>query len=243
MEIDTETNIEQKPEISIYDMVKKPDQILYDSLNILMFSKNPIVIQKLLTKINIYSSIKDMYGDILEFGVYKGATLALWCQLKKLYEPNSNTKIIGFDFFNSDDTLKSLSGDNKILMNQVLSRANEYDLDMNNIKEKCDSIIDNSIILIKGDASKTSKEFNYKNPGARIKLLYLDMDVAEPTYNVLNNLWDKIVVGGKVVFDEYGFHKWDESTGADNFFKKIPGKYTLSCTNVCGPTLIATKIA
>jgi hypothetical protein len=242
MEITTEPNIEQKNEISIYDMVKKPDQILYDSLNILMFSKNPLVIQKLLTKINIYNSIKDLYGDILEFGVYKGATLALWCQLKKLYEPNSNTKIIGFDFFNSDDTLKSLNGENKILMNQVLSRANKSELDMNNIKEKCDFIIDNSIILIKGDASKTSKEFNDKNPGARIKLLYLDMDVAEPTYNVLNNLWDKIVVGGKVVFDEYGFHKWDESTGADKFLKKIPGKYTLSCTNVCGPTLIATKI-
>lgn len=226
----------------IYDMIKKPEQILYDSLNILMFSKNPIVIQKLLTKINIYNSISHLYGDILEFGVYKGATLALWLQLKKLYEPNSNTKIIGFDFFNSNDTLNSLNGDNKILMNQVLSRANENELDMINIQQKCDSIIDNSTILIKGDATKTSKEFNDRNPGARIKLLYLDMDVAEPTYNVLNNLWDKIVVGGKIVFDEYGFHKWDESNGADNFFKKIPGKYTLTCTNVCGPTLIATKI-
>lgn len=231
-----------KMQVSIYDMIKKPDQILYDSLNILSFSTNPIVLQKFLTKVNIYNSISHLCGDIFEFGVYKGATLALWLQLKKLHEPHSNTKIVGFDFFNCSDTLNSLNGDNKILMTQVLSRATENDLDMNTIQQKCDSILDDSTILIKGDASKTSKDFIDKNPGARIKLLYLDMDVAEPTFNVLNNLWDKVVIGGKIVFDEYGFHKWDESNGADLFFKGKQGKYRLETTGVRGPTLIATKI-
>jgi hypothetical protein len=42
-----------------------------------------------------------------------------------MYEPNSQTNIIGFDFFNCDDTLISLNGNltNKLLMEQVLSRA------------------------------------------------------------------------------------------------------------------------
>jgi hypothetical protein len=68
------------------------------------------------------------------------------------------------------------------------------------------------------------------------------MDIGEPTYNVLCNLWNKIVIGGKIIFDEYGIHKWDESNGADKFLKTIKNKYNLECTNVIAPTLIITKI-
>lgn len=170
--------------------------------------------------------------------------MALWLQLKKLYEPNSSTKIIGFDFFNCDNTLTSLNNtiENKLLMEQVMNRANNCDLDINNIKKRCDCIMENSTILIKGDASLTSKEFNDNNPGARIKILYLDMDVAEPTYNVLKNLWEKVTIGGQIILDEYRHHKWDESNGADKFLKEIQGKYKLTNTNVIAPTLIITKL-
>jgi hypothetical protein len=239
-----EKNIDNQNDVNIYHMIPKPNQNLYDAFNTLMFNNNSFILHKFITKINIYNSVKNLYGDILEFGVFKGASLALWLQLKKLYEPNSSTKIIGFDFFNSANTIDSLNdNNNKVLMNQVLSRANDSnDLDIVNIQNKCNNILENSTILIKGDASITSKEFNNKNPGARIKILYLDMDVAEPTYDALKNLWDKIVIGGQIVLDEYGHHTWDESNGADKFLKEIPGKYKLTCTNVLAPTLIITKI-
>ena len=68
------------------------------------------------------------------------------------------------------------------------------------------------------------------------------MDVAEPTYNVLKNLWEKVTIGGQIILDEYGHHKWDESNGADNFLKEIQGKYKLTNTNVLAPTLIITKL-
>ena len=181
----------------------------------------------------------------MEFGVFKGASLALWLQLKKTYEPNSSTQIIGFDFFNCSDTINSLndSSQNLILMKQVLNRAESSDLDINSIKQKCDNIIENSTILIKGDASLTSKTFNDDNPGARIRIMYLDMDVEEPTYNVLHNLWNKIVIGGYIVLDEYGHHKWDESNGVDRFLKEVSNKYELICSNVTSPTLIIVKLA
>lgn len=231
-------------ELKIYHMIPKSTQDLYDSFNNIMFSKNPFIFHKLVSKIQVYESVKHLYGDILEFGVFKGASLALWLQLKKLYEPNSSTKIIGFDFFNQENTLASLKDNtsNSLLMEQVLLRANNNDLDINTIKNKCDAILENSTILIKGDASKTSEEFNNNNPGARIKILYLDMDVAEPTYAVMHNLWNKLVTGGKIILDEYGHHTWDESNGADKFLKEIPGKYSISCSGVMAPTLIITKL-
>ena len=218
--------------ITIYDNFTPPNQKLYDAFNTLIFDNNNLVIQKMITKINIYNNVKSLFGDILEFGVFKGSSLALWLQLKKMYEPNSLTKIIGFDFFNSTETLSSLSetenNQNLLLMEQVLTRVNNNDLDINIIKIKCDNIINNSTILVKGDASLTSNEYSNNNPGSRIKILYLDLDVGEPTYNVLHNLWDKVVIGGHIICDEYGHHKWDESNGVDKFLK--------------APTLIIIKI-
>jgi hypothetical protein len=52
----------------------------------------------------------------------------------------------------------------------------------------------------------------------------MDIDVGEPTYEILKILWKKVVKNGIVVFDEYGYNNWDESNGVDKFLKEI-GKY------------------
>ena len=56
------------------------------------------------------------------------------------------------------------------------------------------------------------------------------------------HLWDKIVVGGIILFDEYGYHKWSESNAVDKFLDKIKGKYSLHNTNVATPTLYIIKL-
>jgi hypothetical protein len=79
--------------------------------------------------------------------------------------------------------------------------------------------LDHEFDLVAGDVSLTSKEFVSSRPGFRISLLYLDLDLDKPTYEVLQNMWDRVVSGGIVVFDEYAFHKWSEADGVDRFFK------------------------
>ena len=77
--------------------------------------------------------------------------------------------------------------------------------------------------LIAGDISNTAVEYVRRRPGAKISLLYLDLDLEKPTYDVLEAFWDIVSVGGLVVFDEYAYHQWSEARGADRFFgpKKI----------------------
>ena len=221
----------------------KTPQAIYDSFNNLVFSNDTRVIQKMILKTKIYLEVKDLNGDILEFGVFKGASLALWLQLLKLYEYNGLTNVIGFDFFDKDETVKDLDKQNKDMMNQVLSRSkDESDLSIETIKKKCDIVLKNRVQLIKGDACKTSGTFCKENPGLKIKLLYLDMDVDKPTYLTLNNLWEKVTINGLIVLDEYGCHKWDESIGVDRFLKSVKGKYSLENTNVQSPTLIIRKL-
>ena len=62
-------------------------------------------------------------------------------------------------------------------------------------------------------------EYISNKPGLKISLLYLDLGLAQPTYDVLEAAWDRVSKGGIVVFDEYAFHHWSESQGVDKFFK------------------------
>lgn len=230
----------------VYNNRPKTEQKIYDSFNELVFSNDTRVIQKMIMKINFYNHVKDLFGDIFEFGVFKGASLALWIQLIKLNEYNGLTSVVGFDFFNKDNVLNSLEEENKELMRTIIERAeNDNDLSVEVIMRKCNNILPNRLKLIPGDASITSLEFKKKYPGARIKLLYLDMDLDKPTYDTLKNLWHKVVVNGMVILDEYGFHSWDESNGVDRFLKTLTldKDYKLIKTGVEGPTLVIKKLA
>lgn len=59
----------------------------------------------MIKRTELYLNTKDVICDILEFGVFKGASVALWIKLLKMYEQNSITKVIGFDYFDSTELI------------------------------------------------------------------------------------------------------------------------------------------
>lgn len=225
-----------------YNNVRASPQGVYDSYNNLMFSADHRVFNKMAKKIELYLQVKDLPGDILEFGVFKGAGLGLFLNLKAMYEPNSLMKVIGFDFFNPGTLLESLDGLNKTMMETVVSRVSEKDISLESVRQSLSKFNEESYLLVQGDAVITSKEFSDKNPGARIKLLYMDIDVGEPTYQILSTLWKKVVKNGLIVFDEYAYHKWDESDGVDKFLKEIKGEYEFIDTKIYSPTAYIRKL-
>ena len=225
----------------IYNSVKETSQCVYDSYNALLFSGDSRVFNKMMKKTELYMKVKDLAGDILEFGVFKGAGMALFLNLKKMYEPNSIMKVIGFDFFNSEALTDTLDGLNRSMMTAVLNRVDSNELSVENVKKRLSVFNGDTYKLIEGEAVANSKQFCLDNPGARIKILYMDIDLGEPTYNILKILWNKVVKEGVVIFDEYGYHKWDESDGVDKFLKEIHGQYTFIDTKVGSPTAYIIK--
>jgi hypothetical protein len=225
----------------IYNSVKETPQTVYDSYNNLMFSGDGRVFNKMMKRGELYMEVKDLAGDILEFGVFKGAGLALFLNLKMMYEPNSLMKVIGFDYFNSENMTNSLDGLNKTMMSAVLNRAQADELSVDSVKKRLSNFKEDMYKLIEGEAVASAIQFRMDNPGARIKLLYMDLDLAEPTYKILRILWDKVVKNGIIVFDEYAYHKWDESDGVDRFLKEIEGQYTFVDTKIGSPTAYIVK--
>lgn len=197
-------------------------QSLFDSFNSFILSNDRRVFNKLISRALLYNEVKDVPGDIVECGVFKGTGLYTFLKLKNIFNPNSSKKVIGFDFFDTDNLISSIhDGIDKEAMNSLFKERNfSHNQSFKNTLYK--QILNNGFSesefeLVEGDISTTSKQFSDDNPGFKISLLYMDLDLEIPTYNTLINLWDNMSKGGIIVFDEYGYHKWSESKGVDRF--------------------------
>lgn len=198
-----------------------PNQPIYDAFNTLVTSSDRIIFFKLATKIELFHKIKNIPGDIVECGVFKGSGLMVWLKLLDMYSPHSIRQVIGFDFFDSN-FVDDLDGVDKEAMSQVFTRCDtSNDISTEAISEKIlnAGFSNNKFELVKGDLSETSKNYVKSHPGMRISLLYMDVDLEKPTYDALCNMWDNITPGGIIVFDEYGYHSWTESNAVDRFIK------------------------
>jgi hypothetical protein len=197
-------------------------QGLYDAFNGFILSPDTKVFGKLLARTLLVNQVKDLPGDIVECGVFKGTGLLTFLKIKRFLCPNSGKKVIGFDFFNSEKLIESLSGIDKEAMGTLFNQRNYKHEDnqaqlFGEFVKQC-GFEEHEFELVAGDITQTALKYASERPGFRISLLYIDLDLEEPTYEALSALWSRVVKGGIVVFDEYGFHKWSESAGVDQFF-------------------------
>jgi hypothetical protein len=217
---------------------------IYNSFNEFIFSSDIKVLGKLLHRFEYFNKIKDLPGDIIEIGVFKGSGIATFSKFLEIYCPNSNKKVVGFDIFqkNSDEILRKDVELDKDNMNTVYSRVIKDDLTLESVEERLTNMnIHKKYSLVEGDVEETLPVFLEKNPGLRISLLYIDCDIERPTYYSLMYLWDRILPGGIILFDEYEYHSFSESNGVDKFLKENNIKYNLKSTNFMCPTAYLIK--
>ena len=222
-----------------------PSDDIYAVFNKFIFSKDIKLIGKLLHRFNFFMKVKDLPGDIVEVGVFKGSGIATFSKFVEIFCTHSNKKIIGFDIFDSEDKQAILSKDDATdnkTMNLVYSKVNESELSLESVTSRLDGMsIDKKYMLVKGDVEDTLPKFIAENKGFRASLIYVDVDLDRPTYNTLKYLWDRLLPGGYIVFDEYEYHKFSESTGVERFLKEKNIKYTLESTNWFAPTAFMKK--
>jgi hypothetical protein len=220
-------------------------QKLFDDFNGFIMSPDRRVFNKLVARTLLYNMVKDIPGDIVECGVFKGSGMYTFLKLKKLFHPNSYKKVIGFDFFDTSELLSSIKDDHdRDAMNTLFNgREFEHNKTYKDFLQKSiehNGFSSEDFILIEGDIINTSKKFVEDNPGFKISLLYMDLDLEEPTYETLCNLWERLSKGGIVVFDEYAYHKWSESLGVDRFLEER-GLDIVSLDYMC-PTAYIKKL-
>lgn len=165
-------------------------------------------IAKFLTKYEIFKQILHVNGSIVEGGVLHGGGTLGWAKLSSILEPTNHTrKIIGFDTFGGFPSVddKDLAGNDGTLTEvgalhgstraSVDEAIRVYDLNrpLNHIPK---------LELVEGDIAITAPEYLKENPHLVVSLLYLDVDLYEPTKVLLETFVPRMPKGAIIVFDE-----------------------------------------
>ena len=174
-------------------------------------------ISKILSHYEIYKMIKEVPGEIIECGVFKGASYLRFAMFREIFGNPFSKKIIGFDTF-SKFPETTFQDDNKA-RNKFISSAGSDSIS----KEQLLKILDNKglnkhVDLIEGDITETVPSYVKANPELKISLLNLDTDINEPAVTILEHLYPKITKGGILMLDDYGTHP-GETKAVDEYFK------------------------
>ena len=175
---------------------------IWDYENGFYWFSHPSRINKMLAHYELYKSVCDLPGDVLELGVYKGASLVRFATFRNLLENDFSRKIIGFDIF-GEFPRADLSSESDLEFIDKFEEAGGDGLDIDDLLKVCQRKGFENLQLIKGNIFETVPEYLRTNPATRVSLLHLDMDVKEPTEFALDLLYDCVVPNGLVVVDDY----------------------------------------
>tara|TARA_B100001250_G_C19684244_1_gene737287 strand:+ start:436 stop:1119 length:684 start_codon:yes stop_codon:yes gene_type:complete len=173
---------------------------------------------KLLTHYELYKKIKNVPGDIVECGVYKGTSITRFASFRRMFETDSARKVIGFDNFNNIYPDTAFEEDQE-QREKWLEEAGPDSITVKQLSHVFDSLSFKNYEFVEGDITLSLPKYIDQNPHLRIALLNIDIDFVEPTYCSLNLLYDRVCDGGVILLDNYGaFH--GDTKGVDDFFNE-----------------------
>jgi Macrocin-O-methyltransferase (TylF) len=155
---------------------------------------------KSLAQYELYKRIVGLPGDVLEFGVYKGTSLARLLTFRELLEASASRKVVGFDAFG--EFPRTGDSDDQAFIERF-EGAGGPGYPESEIAEYLSAKGVGNFELVAGNVFETLPSYLENRPHLRIALLHLDMDVYEPTKFVLETLSDRIVRTGLIVVDDY----------------------------------------
>jgi len=132
---------------------------------------------KLITHWELYKKIIKIPGEVLELGIYKGASFIGKFPLTESQEDNKFIK----KFIDAGG-----NGISKKELEEVLQEKGFFNFQ-----------------LISGNILKTLPRYLEEHPELRISLLHIDVDVYEVTKEILELLFDRVEKGGLIVLDDY----------------------------------------
>lgn len=171
---------------------------------------------RLYTLWSLIETSKNIKGNIYEIGTWKGGTSLMLAN--KLIHENIDKNVYGFD------TFEGVVKVSEIDINYKNNMHNESNYE--HLLGQIDGMKLKNIKVFKGifpDDFKIKSFNKLFNEG--ISLIHIDIDIYHSVKDTFEFIWDKLSVGGCVVFDDYGFH---QPVGVRKFVDEI--RLNLNCT-------------
>ena len=180
---------------------------------------------KFLAHYEAFKMSKDIPGEIVECGVFKGTSFVRFALMRQLMGGENSTRLIAFDIF-SDKYPNTKFKEDKFQRSFWIKTAGGSSISVDQLTKNLKQKKINNFQLVKGDVLKTIPNYKKNNPGLKISLLNVDIDFVEPTISVLENFYDNVSKGGIILFDNYagrgssGKYLHGDTKGIDDFLKK-----------------------
>lgn len=181
-----------------FDYISKLDG-LWDGPKDLIYNFNVFVgsvnLARFLAYYEMYKQVVDISGDIADVGTYRGASLLTFAKFIKIFEPYSQTRAHGFDWFKGMDPGPDDAAANEgkyVPSKQTLQRL----VDLQGL--------DGFIEL--HDMDLTSPDlpaFLNERPWLRFKCIFLDCGMAKVMQSTLEHMYPRLVPGGILILDHF----------------------------------------
>jgi hypothetical protein len=139
-------------------------------------------------------------GDIVEVGVFKGASLMRLAEYRRALDKHDRRVILGFDTFNHFPTEQVNDKGDKDFIKEFLRQAGNVS-SKEEIEFYCEVKGFANIMLIEGNIFDTLPLYALQKQD--IALINLDVDAYEPTKEALKHLLPRLVTGGIIMLDDY----------------------------------------
>ena len=199
-------------------MIELPDFTKsYEYENFFYFSCDNQRIGKLIAHYELFKMADKVEGDLIECGVFKGASFLKFATFRKLFNNVKLKRLVGFDSF-GEFPHTDFEPDKKMRINFIKESGTESigTGQLMDILKKKDC--HENVELIEGNITLTIPEYVRNNPDLEISLLNLDVDVYEPSVTILEHLYPRIKQGGVLILDDYGVFP-GETKAVDDYFK------------------------
>ena len=173
-------------------------------------------LKRFLALYEIFKLALPVKGSVVECGVFKGFGVMSWAKLSAMLEPENLTRrIYGFDTFAGFPSISDRDANPVAAPHDGALFADSY--------EELQSLIAqydqdrflghvSKVHLIKGNVVETVPTFLESNPHLIVSLLFLDLDLYEPTQVALRHFLPRMPRGAVLAFDELDNPMWPGET-------------------------------
>ena len=173
-------------------------------------------LKRFLALYEIFKLALPVKGSVVECGVFKGFGVMSWAKLSAMLEPENLTRrIYGFDTFAGFPSVSDKDANPVAAPHGGALFADSY--------EELQSLIAqydqdrflghvSKVHLIKGNVVETVPTFLGSNPHLIVSLLFLDLDLYEPTQVALRHFLPRMPRGAVLAFDELDNPMWPGET-------------------------------
>jgi hypothetical protein len=153
-------------------------------------------------------------GHIAEAGIWKGTCTIFFAKLARMFEPDSNALVHGFDWFQGT----RMEGDEAKLVQEGMYAASfEWVSRLVSVQG-----LDDVVRLHNVDLARDLPDFFARHPHLQFKLVFLDCGVYKVVRACLEHFWPRLTPGGVLILDNFNHETSPGETAAVR--ELLPGK-------------------